>query len=81
MSHDANRGGKNRVLGESARSAHGFARRIDALLSSRRFTLLVPDADADRTLVVSTWGFLTHHQWFNAPIDPRTTDYVQGRFG
>lgn len=37
---------------ESAQSAHGFARRIDALLSSRRFTVLVPDADADRTLVV-----------------------------
>lgn len=37
---------------ELAGSAHGFARRVDAALSSRRFRQRAPQADVDLTLVV-----------------------------
>ncbi|HEY4023115.1 MAG TPA: hypothetical protein VGM75_30810 [Pseudonocardiaceae bacterium] len=36
---------------ELASSAHGFARRVDAMLSSRRFRQRAPQADVDLTLV------------------------------
>ena len=54
---------------EIALAAHGFARRVDAILSGRRFRQRVPAADTDLTLVV----FQPGRRGREVPFDEEST--------